>query len=131
MAGCEIIQVRRDCLKIELKASTNQSLGMSIYSKITNTRRYLMVGVVSLLVSIPLYYEYSTILTTYGNTKSLLEHLFQKNDMSKIADELVLYFLYKFLATALSVTLPLPVGLFTPVFLAGGVMGRIIGKFSL
>ena len=39
-----------------------------------------------------------------------------------------LYFPYKLLITALSVTLPLPVGLFTPVFLSGGVLGRICGK---
>lgn len=102
---------------------------MVVFSNaVVNGRRYLMVGIVSLLVSIPLYYEFASILTTYGNTKTLLEHLFQQNEMQVTSNSLIPYFFYKFMATALSVTLPLPVGLFTPVFLAGGVLGRIIGK---
>ena len=43
--------------------------------------------------------------------------------------ELILFFLYKVIITAISVTLPLAVGLFTPVFIAGGVLGRVIGMF--
>jgi len=41
---------------------------------------------------------------------------------------LIMFFCYKFLVTAMSVTLPLPVGLFQPVFLCGGVLGRFIGE---
>ena len=39
------------------------------------------------------------------------------NDVSNV--NLGFFFLYKFFATALSVVLPLPVGLFTPVFVTG------------
>jgi len=41
---------------------------------------------------------------------------------------LLQFFGYKFFVTAISVTLPLPVGLFQPVFLCGGIAGRFIGE---
>jgi chloride channel 2 len=41
---------------------------------------------------------------------------------------LVIFFGFKFFVTAIAVTLPLPVGLFTPVFICGGVLGRILGE---
>ena len=39
-----------------------------------------------------------------------------------------LYFPMKLFITVISVTLPLPVGLFTPVFLIGGTFGRLFGE---
>jgi chloride channel 2 len=41
---------------------------------------------------------------------------------------LALYFPYKLIAVAVSVTLPLPVGMFTPTFMLGGVLGRLVGE---
>jgi len=40
-------------------------------------------------------------------------------------------FLYMFFVTALSVTVPLPVGLFSPVFLSGSFLGRLLGDVVL
>lgn len=107
----------------------NKMLDLSKFSKSSvNYRRYSMVALVSLLVSIPLYYELVTVPEASNGAKTLLDHLFQANDMKDIVGRLIPYFGYKFVATALSVTLPLPVGLFTPVFLSGGVLGRIVGE---
>jgi H+/Cl- antiporter ClcA len=40
----------------------------------------------------------------------------------------ILAFAYKFTVTAVAVTLPLPVGLFTPVFITGSILGRLLWK---
>ena len=42
---------------------------------------------------------------------------------------MLLYLPYKWVVTVLSVNLPLPVGLFTPVFQMGGVIGHLVGNF--
>lgn len=92
-------------------------------------RSYLMVGVVTLMVSFAMYFEFTAVASSLkGQNKTLLDYLFQDKDISNIPLQLIPYFCYKFIATALSVTLPLPVGLFTPVFLTGGVLGRVIGE---
>jgi chloride channel 2 len=108
----------------------NKFLDTTKYSRsIVSLRCYLMVGVVSLLTSIPMYYELSSFPELgIGGSKTLLDVLFQDSDMTRSYKFLFPYFIYKFIATALSVTLPLPVGLFTPVFLTGGILGRIVGK---
>ena len=41
---------------------------------------------------------------------------------------LIAYVVFKFLVTTLSVSLPLPVGLFTPTFVTGGAIGRLFGE---
>lgn len=38
------------------------------------------------------------------------------------------WIIYKYFMTIISVTLPLPVGLFTPVFITGGAIGRVFGE---
>jgi chloride channel 2 len=107
----------------------NQFLDSTKHSRsVVSLRAYLMVGIVSLLTSIPMYYELSTFPESSGGSRTLLDVLFQKADLKRVYPFLFPYFVYKFIATALSVTLPLPVGLFTPVFLTGGILGRIIGK---
>ena len=45
-----------------------------------------------------------------------------------LSRELVLYPLYKLVATTLCVSLPIPVGLFAPVFVAGAAIGRLYGE---
>lgn len=99
-----------------------------------------MVGTVSLMTSFFMYYECAIIPQTGHGVSTLFDFLFTKNDSSSpdtsttIVDyahmlpQLGVYFCYKFLATAVSVILPLPVGLFTPVFLTGGVLGRLLGE---
>lgn len=92
-------------------------------------RSYALVGLVSLVTAFFRYYECATVPQTGRGVRTLFDYLFQDNDMSPILGQLVLYFVYKFLATAFSVTLPLPVGLFTPIFLTGGVFGRVVGEY--
>ncbi len=58
----------------------------------------------------------------------MLKYLFGTESFSKTTlHHLCLFAVYKFVATLLSVTLPLPVGLFTPTFVTGGLLGRILG----
>lgn len=59
----------------------------------------------------------------------LLKYLFGRESMTATTlHHLCLFAVYKFVATLLSVTLPLPVGLFTPTFVTGGLIGRILGE---
>ena len=58
-----------------------------------------------------------------GTVRTLVDYMFQATELG-LTLSLCLYFPYKFLVTAFSVTLPLPVGLFVPVFLTGGIFGR-------
>jgi H+/Cl- antiporter ClcA len=91
-------------------------------------RRYFIVGGVTLLVSSVMYSELALLPGSNKNAHLLLKHLFSKEDFSKGMVGTMCYFvLYKFVATLLSVTLPLPVGLFTPTFVIGGLLGRILG----
>lgn len=60
----------------------------------------------------------------------LLKYLFGRETMTNTTlHQLCLFAVYKFIATLLSVTLPLPVGLFTPTFVTGGLIGRILGEY--
>jgi H+/Cl- antiporter ClcA len=128
-------------------------------------RQYLMVGFVSVLTAVPLYYELATFSQLYiqaTNTSTttsiyndesfrinsivnvnsttngsgvvlspqntLLDLLFTKSDLTSILPYLLPYFLYRYVATALSACLPLPLGIFTPLFLTGGIFGRLLGE---
>ena len=42
---------------------------------------------------------------------------------------LMVYVIFKFIVTTICVSLPLPVGLFTPTFVTGGAIGRLYGEF--
>lgn len=101
---------------------------MNIFSNTVANRKYILVGFATLIVSILLYLEMSIIPTGGDGKFTILDYLFQKSLNVEIAfSTLIIYLLYKFVVTAISVTLPLPVGLFTPVILIGGVIGRIFG----
>ena len=63
-----------------------------------------------------------------GDSHTLLEHIFQPHSIGGLSLALLGYVPYKFVATILSITLPLPVGLFAPVFLTGGLLGRVFGN---
>ena len=97
---------------------------------VVDLRRFWLVGAVSLFVSSLMYLESS--LRPAEDAVSFVEQVLStRGDFKSTILLLVLYLLYKALVTALSVTLPLPVGLFTPVFLTGGVLGRIVGRTAL
>jgi len=82
--------------------------------------------VVTLFVA-PAVYAELTIGLAALNSHTLVNEMFQDGSFG-LSWSLILYVPYKFLVTAVSVTLPLPVGLFTPVFLTGGVIGRVFGE---
>lgn len=92
------------------------------------TRRYCLVAAVTLFVSCGLYLELSRVPSTGHGSLGLLQYLFSTQSIPAEAVVTLCYFsVYKFFATLLSVTLPLPVGLFTPTFVIGGLIGRILG----
>ena len=104
----------------------NSFLDKSKYSQETIDRRKIfMVSVVTLIVSLLMYYEMAAIPEI---PRLLIDYMFDQENLQPLLPKLLIYFPYKFLITALSVTLPLPVGLFTPVFMTGSVLGRIIGE---
>ncbi len=90
-------------------------------------RRYLLVAFVTLVVAVLMYTENA--LTPADDSLSVIDRIIvQKPAFRSVPLSLGMFFAYKLIVTALSVTLPLPVGLFTPVFLTGGVLGRVIGE---
>lgn len=104
-------------------------LNLIVFARlVVGLRSYGIVGIVSFITAFGLYYEIATVSVIHGGSHSFYDVLFQRNDMSLMLGKLTLYFIYKFFATAFCVTLPIPVGLFTPIFLTGGVLGRVIGK---
>ena len=88
-----------------------------------------MVLVAACIVAPLTYLEYSTGYHQ-NNPHSLVDYMFQEKEIG-LTNTLLLFFIYKFLVTAISVTLPLPVGLFMSVFLTGGVLGRVVGEFLI
>lgn len=88
-------------------------------------RRMGLVSMVTLILSTLMYFELASIPEV---PRLLIDYMFEQESLKHLLPKLMLYFPYKFLVTALSVTLPLPVGLFTPVFMTGSVLGRIIGE---
>lgn len=95
-------------------------------------RRYCLVASVTLFVSSALYLELSRVPRSGRGSFALLQYLFSTQAIpSEVVVTLAFFSVYKFFATLLSVTLPLPVGLFTPTFVIGGLLGRILGKKRL
>lgn len=95
-------------------------------------RRYCLVGAVTLFVSSAMYVELARVPHTGKGSFVMLQYLFGAEEMPPaVVAKLCLFAVYKFVATLLSVTLPLPVGLFTPTFVTGGLLGRILGKLLI
>jgi H+/Cl- antiporter ClcA len=95
-------------------------------------RRYGLVAGVTLFVSCGLYAELARVASPGSSSFRLLQYLFGTEPMSsEVVVALCFFSIYKFFATLLSVTLPLPVGLFTPTFVIGGLFGRILGTFAV
>ena len=89
----------------------------------------LIVVVLVAALSAPVMYFESEFRGANSSEHSLATTIFSPETIENISQKLY-FFPVKFVVTILSVTLPLPVGLFTPVFILGGVLGRIIGNIS-
>ena len=85
-----------------------------------------MVAAVTLFVAPFIYLDSNNGLK--GDHRALANFLFQVEEVG-LPKKLLLFVPYKFLITCLCVTLPLPVGLFTPVFITGGAIGRLFGEW--
>ena len=100
-----------------------------MYRETVDLRRYVLVGTVTLLVSSAMYVELSRVPHAKKGSFGLLQFLFSADKINpEMLSSLALFGVYKFIATILSVTLPLPVGLFSPTFVIGGLLGRVLGK---
>lgn len=91
--------------------------------------RMLIIVVLVAALSAPVMYFESEFRGPNSSEHSLATTLFSPDSIDNISRKLY-FFPVKFVVTILSVTLPLPVGLFTPVFILGGVLGRIIGRLQ-
>lgn len=104
------------------------SFSVETHREVVAVRRYLIVGTVTLLVSSAMYVELARVPHTGKGSFVMLQYLFGAEEMPPaVVAKLCLFAIYKFIATLFSVTLPLPVGLFTPTFVTGGLLGRILG----
>ncbi len=90
-------------------------------------RRYLYVALVTALVSPFIFLDMRMGVASFGDQHSIVNYMFQTKALG-LSLPLLLYLPFKFIVTILCVTLPLPVGLFTPVFLIGGTTGRVVGE---
>jgi len=88
-------------------------------------RRWAYTFVVSTFIAFLTYIE---MVGAFGTDRSgfTIYSVFQP-DQQHSALAMILYVPYKVITTLFSVTLPLPVGLFTPVFQIGGALGHLTG----
>lgn len=106
----------------------NALLDTKLHSFYTvSTRRYYIVGLVSLGIGIMTYWERSRLSSSIASRLTLSDMIFSE-DLVGTESDLLQYFIFKSIVTLLSVTLPLPVGLFTPIFVTGGLLGRLLGE---
>ena len=87
-------------------------------------RRVILVLIVTAIIAPLSYYE---IISNGHLSNNLRDVMFTAKGDSYSLQSLVTWFGYKFLVTAFSVSLPIPCGLFSPVFLSGSLLGRAIG----
>jgi len=103
----------------------NKLLDPVVYSKdIIRRRRVILVVVVTSIIAPFSYYE---IINNGHISNTLRDVMFTAKADAYSFQSLVSWFFYKFLVTAFSVSLPIPCGLFSPVFLSGSLLGRAIG----
>ncbi|CAM9140385.1 unnamed protein product [Phaeothamnion confervicola] len=105
---------------------TRKALG----TKMQRRRRFMVVAIFTAIV-IPIaylemiYYDSEVGLDTRPH--ALVDQMFMPRSFG-LSLHLVLYVPLKFVQTMFSVTQPLPVGLFSPVFLMGSAIGRVFGE---
>jgi chloride channel 2 len=90
--------------------------------------RYTQIVVVSLITAL-VSYEFSYL---RNDSASIISDLFEDGDMKIISQyaplHLIIFAAVRMVLTSVSVLLPIPCGLFTPVFLIGGALGRLVGE---
>lgn len=106
----------------------NRYLSFSLGWPVVARRRVWMVLATALVVAPLIYLDMVSGLPQGGpRPKPLTDYMFRSGIIG-VSGPLALYAVFKFLVTALCVSLPLPVGLFTPTFVTGGAVGRLFGE---
>jgi chloride channel 2 len=108
-----------------LSVLRNRFLRFALGPKVIARRRFIIVLVASALLAPIIYLD--VVYGIHGGDKPLTDYMFQSNHLG-LSLPLLVYVPFKFLATTICVSLPLPVGLFTPTFITGGALGRVIGE---
>jgi len=108
-----------------LCAVRNRYLRFSLGWPVVSRRRVWVVLVASVVIAPAVYLDVAYGL--HGGDKPLTDYMFQSGIMG-VSAPLGVYVVFKFLVTTLCVSLPLPVGLFTPTFVTGGAIGRLFGE---
>ena len=94
---------------------------------VVKRRRLAFVCTITLFVSPFMYLDVLYGADHQGDQQSMTNYMFDVQPLG-LQPLLLLYLPFVFLTTILCVTLPLPVGLFTPVFLIGSTLGRVLGE---
>ena len=90
-------------------------------------RKVLITALGTALVAPAVYLDLT--MGLHGETRTLTDSLFH-DDIFGLPLRLLCYPVFKLFVTFVSVLLPLPVGLFTPVFLTGAAIGRVAGEVA-
>ena len=92
----------------------------------------ILIGVIAMFESIVVISYYNTIPDLRSQTAMVDMLFFKTNDKTKSSTSVVLdltfIFITRFALTAACLSLPIPAGLFMPVFLLGGILGRLSGE---
>lgn len=108
-------------------AARNYLLRSSLSQEVRVFRQYVMVVAVALLISPLVYLEQGFgAHSSHNHRDPLLDVVFRFQPI-ELSSRLLVFFPIKFVMTILCISLPLPVGIFDPIFLLGGVFGRIVG----
>ena len=91
-------------------------------------RQYIIVCMVALFISPLTYVEEGFGVHSLSTSPEPLVNVVFRYRPIHLSPKIFFFFPFKFVMTILCVALPLPVGLFDPVFLLGGVFGRIVGE---
>ncbi|CAM9687607.1 unnamed protein product, partial [Chrysoparadoxa australica] len=110
----------------------NSFMRTSLGPMLQRKRRFLLVAACGAVV-IPLSFlelvYYDRVTNIASNPHALVDHMFTPM-LFGLSWHLCLYVPLKFLSTVLSIIQPLPVGLFSPIFLLGGAFGRLFGEVA-
>ena len=110
----------------KLSTIRNRYLNSSLPQSVLVWRRVSMIVIASLIVAPLNYLDYSMGIRENGDGP-LTHGIFQDKPWTNLVS-LCVYAPAKFITTLISISLPLPVGLFSPSFLLGGAIGRLYGE---
>jgi chloride channel 2 len=134
LAGCVFIYGIERVIRIRnwfINGDGTNGGGSSGGNSGASKRRYKYVFMITLVVSVFVFFDLKYGIASAGDQRSITNIMFQTSSLisTKFTTfSIVVYMFLKFFITVLSTTLPLPVGLFTPVFLIGGTIGRLYGE---